>query len=206
MLRADKYASIAELKRREPRRAWRIQMTPQDSTVLIIAPHGGAIEPGTSDIAARIAGQTYNLYCFEGRKARGQNQTLHVTSARFDEDGALKLAGKCGVVLGIHGCRGRGRRAIYVGGRDTPLREALAAALAATGVEVRAYGHTFRATNPLNICNRGRRRRGAQLEITLDLRRSSEWRQRIAVIARAVLERYVQQLGPKIFFKNSNGK
>jgi hypothetical protein len=121
--------------------------------VLTIAPHGGRIEPGTSEIAALIAGESYNLHRFEGRKPPGQNAVLHITSHHFDEPRALNLAKKCRIVLGIHGCRGR--RAIYVGGRDKQLREDLAVALLGTGLRVEAYQ-----------------------------RRSQEWRERIAAIAR----------------------
>jgi phage replication-related protein YjqB (UPF0714/DUF867 family) len=74
--------------------------------VLTIAPHGGRIEPGTSEIAALIAGESYNLHRFEGRKPPGQNAVLHITSHHFDEPRALNLARKCRIVLGIHGCRG----------------------------------------------------------------------------------------------------
>ena len=37
----------------------------QDS-ITIIAPHGGNIEPHTSEIAALIAADTHNLFCFNG--------------------------------------------------------------------------------------------------------------------------------------------
>ena len=52
---------------------------PRPSPVAVIAPHGGAIEPSTSEIAAAIAGREFNLYCFEGRKPKG-NTALHITS------------------------------------------------------------------------------------------------------------------------------
>ena len=70
--------------------------------------------------------------------------------------------------------------------------EDLAAALLPTGLRVEAYGHMYRAMEPLNICNRGSRLGGAQLEITRDLRRSQEWRERISAIARYVIERHLE--------------
>jgi phage replication-related protein YjqB (UPF0714/DUF867 family) len=194
MRKPDKYGNFLELKRGERANSWRVRRRLRCSPVLIIAPHGGRIEPGTSEIAALIAGESYNLYRFEGRKPPGQNAVLHITSHHFDEPRALKLAKKCCIVLGIHGCGGR--YTIYVGGRDTQLREALAVALLPTGLRVEAYRHKYRAMEPLNICNRGSRLSGAQLEITRDLRRSQQWRERIAAIARDVIERYLVMREP----------
>src|SRR3569833_305770 len=147
MYKHDKYTNFTELKRAEPASAYRIRRSLRPSKVLIIAPHGGRIEPGTSQIAVLIAGETYNLYRFEGLKPRGQNKTLHITSHRFDERKALRLAQKCSIVLGIHGCKGW--RSIYVGGRNKQLRADLAATLASAGLRVKAYGHDYHATHPL---------------------------------------------------------
>ncbi len=188
----DKYKNFAQLKDEEPAEAWRVRRRLRDSKVLIIAPHGGAIEPGTSPLAALIAGQTYNLYRFEGRKPPGQNPHLHITSHHFDEPRALEMVQKCSIVLGIHGCKGTG--AIYVGGLDRPLRKALATALKSTGLRVEADRPGFRAENPFNICNRGSRGRGAQLELTWELRNSPEWRERIAKIVRRVIRRHLTRI------------
>ncbi len=192
MRNRDMYQSFVELKRAEPADAWRIRRERRGSKVLIIAPHAGRIEPWTGAVAALIAGQSYNLYRFEGRKKPGSNRSLHITSHRFDERLALKMAANSTIVLGVHGCRGR--RTIYVGGRDAQLRESLVTALRPTGAHVEFHPYKFRATEPLNICNRNRRQCGAQLEISPDLRRSPEWRERIAAIAREVIERHLAQL------------
>lgn len=192
MSRKDKYKNFAELKSSERPDAYRINPTPRDSKVLIIAPHGGRIEPGTSPLAALIAGESYNLYSFEGRKPRGQNEDLHITSHHFDEPQALAMAETCSIVLGIHGFRDC-THAIYVGGLDIPLRKALATALTPTGLHIEAFGR-FPAEEPLNICNRGSRGEGAQLELSRDLRDSPEWRVSIAGIVRDVIEQHLAGL------------
>jgi phage replication-related protein YjqB (UPF0714/DUF867 family) len=194
MKAADTYRSFPDLKRSEPPSAYRIRPKTQRSEVLVIAIHGGQIEPGTSEIAELIAGETYNLYRFEGRKKPGQNQVLHITSQRFNEPEALKLVARSSVVLSIHGHR-RSPRTIYVGGRDTEMCKDLASALAPTGLLIKVHRKPFRATRRLNICNRGARGRGAQLEISRDLRRSEYWRERIATIAQAVIAQHVTRLG-----------
>jgi phage replication-related protein YjqB (UPF0714/DUF867 family) len=166
---ADKYANFAALARSEVApETWRIhQVARRDSNVLIIAPHGGRIEHGTSELAIEIAGQDYSLYCFEGLKPRG-NRDLHITSHAFDEPLALSLAAQCAIVVGVHGCAGD--NSIYVGGLDVPLVALITAALVQQGLPASSESHAYPAINPLNICNRGRRNRGAQLEVSYDLR------------------------------------
>jgi phage replication-related protein YjqB (UPF0714/DUF867 family) len=78
---------------------------------LILAPHGGGIEHDTSDIALAIAGENFNLYLFEGIKAKG-NADLHVTSTRFDEASCLDILSVCDLVVAIHGCRGEDERVL----------------------------------------------------------------------------------------------
>ena len=79
----SKYGSFAELAAAErPGRDYRVRTSgPSGSDVLIIAPHGGLIEAGTSEIAGLIAGKVYRLFSFEGLKPRGSNRDLHVTKA-----------------------------------------------------------------------------------------------------------------------------
>jgi phage replication-related protein YjqB (UPF0714/DUF867 family) len=165
---ADRYDSFATLTRLAPDRSWRV--VPREvagSEVLVIAPHGGGIESGTSELAAAIAGDDHNLYCFEGLKPHG-NRELHITSHRFDEPVALQLVARCAIVVSIHGCRGAS--AIHVGGLDRTLVAALTAAFARAAYPSRSEGHPYPAVHPHNICNRGRRNVGVQLEFTDDLR------------------------------------
>ena len=86
------------------------------SGVLVMAPHGGGIEPGTGDIADALAGSAHAFYCFKGLKKRG-NRALHITSNRFDEPLAERMLKKTQWVLTIHGCR-EGAPLVWVGGRD----------------------------------------------------------------------------------------
>lgn len=135
--------------------------------VLVLAPHGGGIEPGTSPLAKAIAGADYSLYLFEGLKAEG-NGVLHVTSHRFSEPRCLEMLALAHTVVAIHGCSGDAR--ICVGGLDEVLALSLTTALIGAGYPAIASGHEFPARHPINICNRGRRGIGVQLEISRDLR------------------------------------
>ena len=183
--RADRYLSYAELASAEIRgKDYGIVSIPRPCPVVIIAPHGGRIEHGTSELARSIAGDEYGFYAFEGYKARGQNRDLHVTSHRFDEPQGLALVAGAEVVIAIHGCVGSGQ--VCVGGLDRDLAQRLTTALAAAGLPAIAEGHRYPALHPLNICNRGRRGRGAQLEFTAELR-EPVYRTAIARAVRAVI-------------------
>jgi phage replication-related protein YjqB (UPF0714/DUF867 family) len=159
------------------------------SGVLIIAPHGGGIEIGTTELADLIAADDYSLFAFNGLKPRGRNRDLHITSHNFDHPRCVALAACHCVVLGVHGCKGESSQ-VYVGGLDAELAAVLTGRLALAGLPVAASGHKYPGTNPLNICNRGARARGAQLEFTLDLRSPSE-RTRIAPLVREALAEFV---------------
>src|ERR1700751_5506986 len=88
-----------------------------DSSVAVLAPHGGAIEAGTSEIACAVAGSEFNLYVFEGIRESGNYAALHLTSHRFDEPRCLALLSACDHVITVHGCRGEIPR-VLLGGLD----------------------------------------------------------------------------------------
>lgn len=190
----DKYGSFLELAASEADGTdyrVRTRLRPA-SPVLLIAPHGGGIENGTSELAESVAGLKHNLFCFEGLKPRA-NRDLHITSHRFDHPTSLAMLARCSVAVGIHGCTGA--RQIYAGGLDLPLRDLLAARLRAHGFPAATTGHRFPGTHPSNVCNRTMRKQGAQLELTADLREPQP-RALIARIVSAALAQYLRQLAP----------
>jgi phage replication-related protein YjqB (UPF0714/DUF867 family) len=162
------------------------------SGVLVIAPHGGSIEIGTTELADLIAGAEYSLFAFNGLKSLGRNRDLHITSHHFDHPECVSLAVRHSVILGVHGCKGESSQ-VYVGGLDDELTALLSGRLEAAGLPVAAIGHKYPGRNPLNICNRGARSRGAQLEFTLDLRAPSA-RKLIAPIVRGAIAEFVARL------------
>jgi phage replication-related protein YjqB (UPF0714/DUF867 family) len=168
---ADKYASYEALRRGERENVdYRIRIVQRESAVAIIAPHGGWIEPKTSLVAEAIAGNDLNLYCFEGLRDRPHGD-LHVTSTNFDEPQCVALIGACDQVIAIHGKAGKDKQHVEVGGLDVVLRDAVCNRLATAGFEAAVVtSGTLAARSPLNICNRGARRVGVQLEITRGLR------------------------------------
>jgi phage replication-related protein YjqB (UPF0714/DUF867 family) len=165
----DEYACYEELKHSEREGLdYRILHRPGVSGIMILAIHGGGIEPGTSEIAEAVAGDIHGFYSFSGDKG-SDNQHLHISSRRFDEPVALKAAGDAVVSLTIHGCRAR-EEVVYVGGRHKRLMRRIAQRLKGAGIEARE-SERFPGRHPLNICNRCRSGRGVQLEVSFGLRR-----------------------------------
>jgi phage replication-related protein YjqB (UPF0714/DUF867 family) len=168
---ADRYGSFDELRRAEREGVdFRIRVTRRETPVAIIAPHGGKIEPGTSEIAEAIAGDDFNLYCFEGLVKR-PHRDLHITSTNFRESQCVELVAACDQVVAVHGRDGKERQSVEVGGLDTSLRDAICKSLQDAGfsaVVVASGG--LAAISTSNICNRGLRKAGVQLEITRGLR------------------------------------
>lgn len=166
---ADKYNSFAKLAREETGDgAFRVRLRKHLDTVVVIAPHGGGIEPGTSEIAEAIAGDDFSFYTFEGTKQTG-NGDLHITSTSFDEPQGLALVRASPTVLSVHGEASPGE-IVFLGGRDAAFQKRLRVSLTAEGFEVRVHEDPgLSGRDPLNICNRGRSG-GVQLELSKGLR------------------------------------
>ncbi len=166
----DRYGSYRALQEREREgRDYVIFARAGRTDTTVMAPHGGEIEPGTSEIARAIAGDEHGFYAFEGRKPR-LNRILHLTSTRFDEPRALALARRSRLVVTIHGC-GEARDVVYVGSRCASLLEHTTTILGQWGFAVDAH-QRLRGRHPDNLCNLGRGGKGIQLELTAGLRRT----------------------------------
>ena len=137
----------------------------------MIAPHGGRIEPGTSEAMRAIAGEEFSAYAFEGLKSTDNFKSLHITSHHFDDPRCLELISTAQYVVAVHGCDGN-QLAVYLGGLDLQLIAKLAAALRGNGIATYTEGHSFPGREPMNICNRGATSKGVQIELTRALRKS----------------------------------
>ena len=156
----------------------------------IIAPHGGGIEFGTSELCLAVAGYhpatmtvtpgtgvTYDYWMFEGLRA-SDNSELHVTSTNCDDGVALSLCAEALNVLALHGCNtsqaglSNDAAVALVGGRNATLKQRLLEEFAASGLEaIDAVGHdSLDGQEPTNITNRTMLGMGGQLEITGPMR------------------------------------
>lgn len=167
---ADTYRNFAELHAAEGEGAYNIVDLPRGTHIAVIAPHGGGIEPGTSELARSIAGSELTTYLFEGRKPRG-NKTLHITSSSFDEPKGRQTVATANVVVALHGECNKQDSIAYLGGRDEVLAATIRTHLEAAGFSVQKHAsRDLQGVSPENICNRGRSGAGVQLELTEALR------------------------------------
>ncbi len=195
----DKYACFEELSAHEARGSdYEVSRRHGRSGIAVLSIHGGRIEPGTSEIADAIAGGDHSFYTFRGLKQSG-NRDLHITSTTFDEPSALEIVCRSETIISIHGSRGE-EEVVHVGGLDSELRQCIEVKLHLAGFKTRPgplsfypvsgdrdqascttataegvkdpfrMGMRSRGVDERNICNRSRRARGVQLEISKGLR------------------------------------
>ena len=165
-------------------RDYQIRIKVRDGPVLVMTPHGGKIEPGTTEIAEAIAESGYSFYSFEGLT---MERDLHIESHLFDEPRALKVVDKAEIVVTVHGQLNREDEFVMVGGLDLTLGSEIKHRLEAAGFKTFPPTEGLRGTDPANICNRGKSKRGVQLEISRRIRDSLRVDQdRLQVFADAV--------------------
>jgi phage replication-related protein YjqB (UPF0714/DUF867 family) len=189
------YRSFKELADHEVEgQGYQIRMNLRDSSVLVMAPHGGKIEPGTTEIAEAIAGQDHSFYSFEGLKTDG-NSVLHIESHLFDEPQALKAVEKANGVITVHGQLNRKDAFVMVGGLNAPLCSEIKNQLEASGFQTRPPTEGLMGTDPTNICNRGKSKQGVQLEVSRKvrdlLRTDKDQLQRFADAIRRAIKKFI---------------
>ena len=168
--KTDKYSCFSELAAREKEgEDYKRVVRPRDgSSVAIIAPHAGKIEPKTEAIVQEIAGTDFSLYFFCGLK-KEDNHSLHITSHNFDEPECLAMVASHQWVVAIHGCKRRGKW-VFLGGLDKALINDLVLALSDVGILAETDGHEYTGTSANNICNLGITKAGVQFELSLPFR------------------------------------
>lgn len=208
----DIYASMTELYQQEVegvnytkewyRHLWRYRTFiryKKENEIFIMAPHGGGIESGTTELALATAGfaktfngqtaapGTYDFFVFNGTNPKEQNGRLHVTSPHYDDPAALELVRNSRISLAFHGCtdqqaaaaagrqfrKGDTYSACLIGGLDEDFMQLLEQSLQADGIPAFiTHSEMLNGDIPHNIINRNRCGKGAQLELTTSLRRS----------------------------------
>jgi phage replication-related protein YjqB (UPF0714/DUF867 family) len=155
---------------------------------VIIAPHGGGIERGTSELCLAVAGHhpanlpevppagvTYDYWMFEGVR-EDDNRELHVTSTGCDDEVAVSLCAGSLNALALHGFSDDDQ-VVLVGGASpdstpNPLRDHLLDGLRDAQFVAKGPGQRgeLDGNDPCNIVNRTMLGMGAQLELSTPLR------------------------------------
>ncbi|MDP4126519.1 MAG: poly-gamma-glutamate hydrolase family protein [Bacillota bacterium] len=196
----DSYSNFQELQLNELEgQDYQIRVKGIGHSVLIIAPHGGKIEPFTSQIAQWIAGEEFAWYSFEGIKEEGKdNRILHITSHKYDEPTLLQALKQAKVVLTIHGLKDSSEEFLMIGGLDSELGQKLERTLQQSSFKIKSCEQKYRGIRATNICNRGCTGKGVQLEISYALRKriieDTECRNRFVDSIRSLL---LAQISPR---------
>ena len=167
----DRYSNFKALQAEQTEgRDFRVQVAMrEDSAVAVIAPHGGAIEPGTSELAVAIAGEELSFVIFEGVMA-AQNRDLHITSTNFDEPRCTDVVMRSRTAVAIHGESSQ-QATVFTGGADMTLCSHISNTLQEAGFAVREHENpNLQGKSRENICNRGTNGAGVQLELSRGLR------------------------------------
>lgn len=166
----DKYANFGELAKNEKDgKDFLVRCQQRAANIVVIAPHGGGIEPGTSELAEAIAGDDLSFYVFEGIKS-ANNRDLHITSTNFDEPQCLACVRAADLVVAVHGEESE-EESVLVGGLDKARIQLLHNTLHRNGFCVEtAERPGLQALHQNNICNKGRQRAGLQMELSAGLR------------------------------------
>ena len=135
---ADKYPNFAALAEHERSGIdYRVVVRRAEPAFAIMAPHGGGIEPGTSEIADAIAAGKHSFHTLEGLKAK-RNADLHITSTYFDEPMCLTVLTHSGIVLTLHGEESEeDGEGVFLGGLDSAMGALIDEALTQAGFDVR---------------------------------------------------------------------
>ncbi|MEU8590412.1 poly-gamma-glutamate hydrolase family protein [Streptomyces sp. NPDC048664] len=173
--------------------------SPVTSTA-VLAPHGGGIEAGTSELCMAVAGYTpfdantdaasaalpgepqRDFWMFE---ALANSSAQHVTATHCDDPAALAACANNLYAISLHGFDDTTVKKIIIGGRDERLKRNLLAAFTKYGltssttnpdwsvaVALAGSDDPINGDDPTNIINRTRTGAGAQLELSTALRQA----------------------------------
>jgi phage replication-related protein YjqB (UPF0714/DUF867 family) len=147
---------------------FRVRIEDRGTPIVVLAPHGGWIEPVTSKIAECVAATEFSFYSFEALK-KGPHGDFHITSHLFDEPKAVHLVGRSQSAVALHGRKNGGSETVWLGGRDKDLRDAIGSSLCEAGFDAKPNVE-LPGLDRLNICNRTLSSAGVQLELPRSLR------------------------------------
>jgi phage replication-related protein YjqB (UPF0714/DUF867 family) len=193
---SDKYNSMTELYndpgnvegstygKRWRRHEWSQMIEEQvtdniETQKIVMAIHGGDIEPGTSEIALATAGyhpatltaafdcyRLHDFWLFEGLLP-SKNDKLHVTATHYDEPIATELVQNARRCISVHGCTDlQAKGKIQIGGHDFEMRSIVLHELTAVGIKAEITTNLdLRGEDPDNIANKTKVGGCVQLEI-----------------------------------------
>ena len=163
------YKNFEEIKENETEGVdFQIETNDIKTPCVVIAIHGGRIEPHTTEIARELAGNIFSFYSFQGIKEKN-NTIFHVSSSTFDEPKCLDLVSKSKKVISIHG-KHELDDFVMLGGLDYSLIKDIEDVLTNGGFKVLESTKNVMGDSPKNICNKCISGKGVQIEISRGMR------------------------------------
>ncbi|MCI2774223.1 poly-gamma-glutamate hydrolase family protein [Staphylococcus petrasii] len=152
---------------------WYKERSNKNSRVLILAPHGGNLEKGTTELAKAIANKGgYDYYAVNANR-NANNRPLHVISTNYDDKDLINSNYNRDVSVSVHGAgQTQGYNTVLMGGRDTQLLGLISQELKKFKFNVQRATGYLAGTDTNNIVNFNKKGMGVQLEITPDIRKS----------------------------------
>lgn len=150
---------------------WKKDIRNNGSQILIVAPHGGNIEQGTSELSklvANIGGLDY--FSFEAIRPSNNTQ-LHVTSTHYDDPTLYEMLPNRTATISIHGAQGD-EQIVYLGGLKSALRDGIQSQLESKGFIVKIPPEYLGGLYGNNFINKTNNTIGVQLELTMALRKA----------------------------------
>ena len=168
----DYYTSMTQLERETKEDIdWKKETRDQGNQVLIVAPHGGNIEQGTSELTKLLAQQGgYDYFSFEATRPSNNTQ-LHVTSTHYDDPTLHQMVEGRSATISIHGAKGDDP-IVFLGGAKSDLRDEIQSQLEIRGFTVQVPPEYLGGLNENNFINKNENSTGVQLELTTSLRKA----------------------------------
>ncbi|WP_229294142.1 poly-gamma-glutamate hydrolase family protein [Staphylococcus lloydii] len=139
--------------------------------VLIVAPHGGNLEQGTSELTKLVANNgDFDYFSFEAIRPSNNTQ-LHVTSTNYDDATLHDMIQDRTATISIHGAQGE-EQLVYLGGYQSSLRDAIQSQLELKGFVVKIPPEYLGGLGNNNFINKVEESTGVQLELTTALRKA----------------------------------
>ncbi|WP_256324322.1 poly-gamma-glutamate hydrolase family protein [Staphylococcus sp. HMSC034G07] len=168
----DYYKSMTELYKDTTEGIdWKKDTRNVGKSVLIVAPHGGNLEQGTSELTKLVANNgDFDYFSFEAIRPSNNTQ-LHVTSTNYDDATLHEMIQDRTATISIHGAQGE-EQLVYLGGYQSPLRDAIQSQLELKGFVVKIPPEYLGGLSNANFINKVEESTGVQLELTTALRKA----------------------------------
>lgn len=122
----------------------------------------------------------FGLYLFEGMMPDGNFDNLHIASHEFDEPRYDALAVQHDFIVTLHGCVDDPGWDICLGGLNQEMKSKVLDAFNRHGLAASDQDHPFEGSTTGNVCNRGRKGPGVQIEVPRSMRDDQRMREKIA--------------------------